>query len=118
MKKILVVDDDLDILTAINLILTRNSFNVEMISDWKNIPHAIKSYSPDLILLDVSLSGADGREICSKLKKSKQTGHIPIILVSAYYNLINNLKDCGADDIIAKPFDVTHLLDRINNNLN
>lgn len=117
MKKILVVDDDDDILTAINLILTRNSFNVEMISDWQNIPHTIKRYKPDLILLDVSLRGADGREICSKLKNSKQTAHIPIILVSAFYNLINNLRDCGADDVIAKPFDATHLVDTIVSNL-
>ena len=118
MKKILVVDDDVNILTAINLILTKNSFIVEMVSDWQNIPHSIKSYNPDLILLDVSLSGADGREICSKLKKSKQTAHIPIILVSAYYNLINNLQDCGADDIITKPFDASHLVNTVVSNLN
>jgi len=54
------------------------------------IAPVIHSFEPDLILLDVSLSGADGRDICHDLKEGNDTKHIPVVLISAYYNLINN----------------------------
>ncbi|MEP6616584.1 MAG: response regulator [Ginsengibacter sp.] len=118
MKKILVVDDEDDILNALKIILTRKMFSVETTANWKTIPQTIQTYKPDLILLDVSLSGADGRDICNELKGSKETMAIPVVLISAHYNLINNLKGCKPDAIITKPFDSSNLLNVITGNLN
>jgi DNA-binding response OmpR family regulator len=117
MSKILVVDDDHDILTVVEIVLNMNNFTVRAISKWENIANAIKSFSPDLILLDVALNGADGREICKKLKKSNETGHIPVILFSAHYDLVNNFQECMANGLITKPFETSHLLETIRKNI-
>ena len=109
-KRVLVVDDEPDILTVVSLILSRYNFKVEAISKWEHIPGAIKSFNPDLILLDVCLSGGDGRVICKQLKSSEDTVHIPVILFSANYNLLDTLKGCKPDAVITKPFDSTDLV--------
>ena len=113
MKKILVVDDEKDILTIVELILTNYGFKVEAVDNWQDIPGKIKSFQPDLILLDVSLSGSDGREICIDLKNKKETGHIPVILFSANEKFFENLGTCKPDAVIAKPFDVNDLVQTI-----
>ena len=117
MSKILVVDDDTDILTVVEILLKMNHFSVRTISRWEDIPDSINNFSPDLILLDVALGGADGREICKKLKISDETGHIPVILFSAHYDLVNNIKECLADGLITKPFETSYLLETIRKNI-
>ena len=118
MNKILVVDDDQDILSVVEILLSMNNFNVKTISKWEHIDHTIENFSPDLILLDVALGGADGREICKNLKKSNQTQHIPVILFSAHYDLVNNIKECMANGLVTKPFETSYLLDTIRKNIN
>ena len=117
MNKILVVDNDADILAVVELILNANDFNVKTISRWEDISHSIQNYSPDLILLDVALGGADGREICTALKKSVDTKHIPVILFSAQYDLANNLQECTANGLVTKPFETSYLLETIRKNI-
>jgi DNA-binding response OmpR family regulator len=63
MNKILVVDDDPDILTLVETILTMHNFSVKAILKWECIDNSLSNFKPDLVLLDVSLSGADGRDI-------------------------------------------------------
>ena len=117
MKRILVVDDEVDILTVVQIILSREQFIVETISKWEYLPYSIQYFKPDLILLDVSLSGADGREICTQLKASKDTQHIPIILFSAHHNLIENLNGSKPDAVVSKPFESSYLVETIKSNL-
>jgi Response regulator containing CheY-like receiver, AAA-type ATPase, and DNA-binding domains len=117
MSKILVVDDDHDILTVVKILLNMNNFSVKTISKWEYISEEIQKFSPDLILLDVALGSADGREICKKLKKSEETNHIPVILFSAHYDLVNNIGGCMADGLVTKPFETSYLLDTIRKNL-
>ena len=117
MNKILVVDDDADILAVVELILNANDFNVKTISRWEDISHSIQNFSPDLILLDVALGGADGRAICTALKKSVDTKHIPVILFSAQYDLVNNMQGCMANGMVAKPFETSYLLETIRKNI-
>ena len=117
MSKILVVDYDLDILTVVELVLAHNGFSVSSTLKWEEIPRLIKTFSPDLILLDVSLSGADGREICEKLKSADDTKHIPIILFSAHHNFINDMRGCKPDGMVTKPFDVPFLIETIKKNI-
>ncbi|MES1224889.1 MAG: response regulator, partial [Bacteroidota bacterium] len=80
MKKILVADDDIDILTLVKMTLGMQGFAVEAIPNWRDIDDRVKQFAPDLILLDVSLGGADGRDICKKIKQDPNTQHIPVIL--------------------------------------
>ena len=118
MKKILVVDDELDILEVVKHILKNQYFSVETLSQWQKISNTIETFKPDLILLDVSLGGADGRDICSDLKHDPATKDIPIILFSAIYNLKGNLKGCEPDAVIPKPFDAKYLVQTIDSKLN
>ena len=72
-----------------------------------------RSFCPQLILLDVFLSGIDGIEVCNKLKENERTKDIPIIMFSAHTNFTDIKKFCKADDFIAKPFDVNELVTKI-----
>ena len=117
MKKILVVDDDLDILTLMQMSLSMSGFEVETTARWQVIDERIAKFSPDLILLDVSLGGADGREICKRLKTTKDTEHIPIVLFSANIEIEKSIHDCHSQAFIAKPFSLTHLVEIIRKNM-
>lgn len=117
MKKILVIDDELEIRRVVEIILKQNNYLVEAISKWEYLSYSVQYFKPDLILLDVSLGGADGREICHRLKTSKKTAHIPVILFSAHHNLVENLNGCKPDAVITKPFDTVHLLETIKEKL-
>ncbi len=109
--------DDVDILTVVEILLKRNNYSVRAISEWNDLTSSIKSFLPDLILLDVALQGADGRDICKQLKNSKKTQHIPIILFSAHYNLVRDTRKCLADGLVTKPFEISYLLETIQKNI-
>lgn len=113
MSKILVVDDDTDILSVMEILLTMKGFEVEVTTKGENTFPKIASFKPDLILLDVLISGYDGRTICRELKASQETSHIPVIMFSAHPGAAASIADYGADDFIAKPFDVTNLLQKV-----
>ena len=114
MSKILVVDDDVDILSVMEILLSMKGFDVEVTSKGENTFPKIESFKPDLILLDVLISGHDGRVICKQLKSNKSTSHIPIIMFSAHPGAAATISDYGADDFIAKPFDVNNLIQKVN----
>ena len=118
MKKILIADDDIDILTLLKLTLGMQGFTVEAISNWKDIIARIQQFSPDLILLDVSLGGADGRDICKTLKLQNDTRHIPVILFSANLEMGESIQDCMAQAFIAKPYTLSHFLSTIRTHIN
>lgn len=113
MNKILVVDDDTDILALVETALTMNNFTVEAIPKWEKIEDNLEKFKPDLVLLDVYLAGADGRDICKKIKQDEQTHDIPVILFSANAEMGNHLEECSAEAFIAKPFELSHLIKTI-----
>ena len=115
--KILVVDDDRDILTVLQILLAQNNYTVESIFRWEQIDKTIEVFAPDLILLDISLAGADGRTICKQLKSRSETKHIPIILFSANMNVEKSFTECNANDFIAKPFEINNLVKKVFANL-
>lgn len=112
-KKIFIADDDVDILQIIKMMLETQGYEVETSSDARVIFDYHEHQLPALILLDIWMSGIDGREICSKLKELQHTQHIPVILVSANSNIAEIAKNCGASGYIAKPFEMDHLLETI-----
>ena len=109
LSKILVVDDDLDILEVLRFLLRKNGYEVILLSDAKKVIETVKEDKPDIVLLDINLSGYDGREICKYLKTVLEVS-IPIVLFSANMNYKNSYKEYGADDFIEKPFEVKRLL--------
>ena len=114
MSKILVVDDDIDILSVMEILLTMKGFEVEVTAKGENTFPKIETFKPDIILLDVLISGQDGRTICRKLKSNNETRHIPVIMFSAHPGAAATIAEYGADDFIAKPFDVANLLQKVN----
>ncbi|MEP6749585.1 MAG: response regulator [Bacteroidota bacterium] len=84
MKKILVADDDTDILTLVKMTLKMNGYAVEAVSQWQEVDNRIHVFNHNLIILNVSLGGADGRDICKRLKEKGNTHDIPIILFSVH----------------------------------
>ncbi|HEY8689060.1 MAG TPA: response regulator [Chitinophagaceae bacterium] len=117
MKKILVVDDDINILTVVQLVLEASGFEAATIFKWQQIYTQVDTFKPDLILLDVSLGTQDGRNICKQLKLNNDTKHIPVILFSANHNIEKSISECFADSFIAKPFDINALVEGVNKQL-
>jgi DNA-binding response OmpR family regulator len=118
MNKILVVDDDPDILELVKIMLTMNNFKVEALARWQDIDDTIESFRPDLVLLDVSLGGADGRDICKNMRLTKETSNIPVILFSANAEMGKYIKECHAHAFVAKPFELSHLVNTIKSCVN
>lgn len=110
MKSILVADDNPAILDALRIMLEEEGYHVTTTEDGAVAKH-IKAPLPDLLLLDVWMSGIDGRDICKHLKSADETKHIPIVMISATKGLEQIAKDAGADDFISKPFQMDHLLE-------
>ncbi len=117
-KKILVIDDDSDILEILGLLLTGEGYEVNMLTHGDSIFESIKDFQPDLLLLDVMLAGMDGRVICKNIKENQLTSLLPVILISGTHDLKNSLHLPGApNDFIAKPFDIGILLEGIERQL-
>jgi CheY-like chemotaxis protein len=115
MRKILAVDDDNDILDVIRIILEDEGYEVATLTNGRNIIDSITNIRPDLILLDVMLSGMDGREICRTIKANLTLNPIPIIMISASHNLqnYNNLPG-PPNGFIPKPFDIDKFVHVVN----
>ena len=116
-KKILAVDDDLYILDALVELLKYSGYDVNTTPRGDEVFKKIDECVPDLILLDVMLSGTDGREICKQLKSNIATSGIPVIMISATPSISDSVKSFGANDFIAKPFDIFQLLNKIEKQL-
>lgn len=115
--KILVVDDDPDILSVMEILLSMKGFEVEVTARGDNTFSKLESFQPNLILLDVLISGHDGRAICKEIKDEPQYANIPVLMLSAHPGAAATISDYGADGFISKPFDVENLLKKINEQL-
>lgn len=114
-ERILVVDDDKDILELVRYNLTKDNFIVACAVTGEEALAKLRVYSFDLILLDIMLPGRDGVEICRLLKNSKETARIPVVMLTAKgedADVVLGL-ELGADDYVTKPFSPRVLLARI-----
>ena len=112
MKKILVADDDPAICDSLQFMLEEEGYTVSTTVNGETVQKMTKEF-PDLLLLDVWMSGHDGREICKELKQQAATKHIPIILVSASRDIMRSAHEAGANDFVAKPFQMDELLGKV-----
>jgi len=113
MSKIVVVDDSVDLLEILKYFLEERGYEVEAVSSKQNLIPIIKSFSPDLIILDIYLQGEDGREICKELRSKEETKYLCILFFSAYTKALSNYKEFGADGVIEKPFGLNDIVDKI-----
>lgn len=111
--KILIVDDSKDILEGMKMFLEIKDFEVKTVSNAKTIKEDIASFNPDLLILDIYLSGFDGRELCKTLKTNKDTKHLKIILFSAASNALQDYDYYGADACLEKPFGLNDISTKI-----
>ncbi len=112
-KHILVVDDEPDILIFLQVILEDEGYTVVTSDKGEYLEQLHTGGLPDLILLDMLLSGKDGRDIVKYLKREPETRHIPVIMISAHPSAEKEARQAGADDFLAKPFDIEKLLAKI-----
>lgn len=111
--KILIVDDSKDILEGMKMFLEIKNYEVRTVSNAQSIMEEISSFDPDLLILDIFLSGFDGRELCKTLKTDKDTKHLKIILFSAASNALEDYGYYGADECLEKPFGLNDISEKI-----
>lgn len=114
LKRILVLDDNEDILEVVHEALSYAQFEVKSTSAGEQIMPLMKEFKPDLVLLDFRVSGANGGELCRQIKAHPQFNNIPVILFSAYISDVDQLMAYGCDAVIYKPFDLFELIDKVN----
>ncbi len=114
-QKILVVDDEADIVEFVEYNLRREQFEIRTANDGPTALRRAREEQPDLVLLDIMLPGIHGLEVCRLLKSGRETAHIPVIMLSAKgeeADIVTGL-ELGADDYVPKPFSMRLLLARI-----
>lgn len=114
-RRVLVVDDDEEIVEMTRLILESGGYQVIRALSGEEALKAVSSARPDLILLDISMPGMDGWEILKLLKVDEETQGIPVAMFSIKFELrdkVHGLKE-GAFDYITKPFSYDELLERV-----
>ena len=116
-KKILVIDDDENVLEVIRMFLTQAGYQVVTSATGNDIFKLIHDCQPHVILLDILLGELNGRDLCKAVKSHTKTSHIPVIIISGLHNVYNTIADEGANDIIAKPFTEATLLARVQRQL-
>ena len=111
-KKILIIEDDLDICLIEETYLQASMFQTTTLNDGLNIEEVLQKEHFDLVLLDIMLPGINGYDLCQKIR---QFTDIPIIMVTAKNQLLDKITglNTGGDDFISKPFDPAELVARV-----
>ena|SRR3569833_496769 len=113
-KRILVLDDNQDILDIVHETLTYEDFEVKSTSKGSDVIPMAESFDPNLVILDYRVAGTNGGELCRQIKSHPRFQHVPVIIYSAYLNSDSELLAYGCDAIINKPFDLSELVDTVN----
>lgn len=116
-KKILLVDDNKDLIKLFKAALEKNDYSVITLSDANKVRQAAEKEEPDLILLDIIMPGMSGYEVCEEIKTGSKTGNIPIILLTGKElepsGIAERCMGLGAEGFFIKPFDINKLLSKI-----
>lgn len=115
-KKVMIADDDAGIIGLLSIMLKQEGYEVSSTLNGATLLQMDKEL-PDLILLDICMPGVDGRDVCRSLKQKEFTKKIPIVMISASPDVERSAMDAGANDFLAKPFDLQELLKKIEKNL-
>ncbi len=112
MNKILVVEDEPDILEMVRYNLNQAGLDVETAEDAECALQSVQETLPDLIILDLMLPGIDGLDMCRQVKQDARTRHIPILMLTARKEEVDRIVglELGADDYVVKPFSPRELV--------
>lgn len=108
-KKILVLEKNKDILELINVILSEEGYELDLIRYEDEVFNHIKSFKPDAILLDIIQTTPEGTAVCEAIKSGEDTSNIPVIVLSTHPRA-ELFKEICADEVIDKPFDISYLI--------
>jgi two-component system alkaline phosphatase synthesis response regulator PhoP len=113
-KKILIVDDEPDVLKVVAFRMNKLDCEIYTAIDGQDAWEKAKQIKPDLILLDLRLPLLDGTEVCRRVKADAELSHIPVILLSASADvLVEKVNLCNADTYLLKPFNAEELLNTV-----
>lgn len=107
---ILIVEDDPQVARLILLVLQRNGYQGEIVSDGVSALKSATEKVPQLIFADLSIKGMGGEALCSALKAQENTSRIPFIVLSGDRDVEEKARLCGADDHLGKPFEFDDLI--------
>lgn len=113
MPKILVVDDDPDMVAICSLVLESEGYEVDAARNGSEALGKLADDSIDVVLLDVMMPVLDGLTLCKMVKKDPRTKDLPVVLISASTALRERGRHC-ADAVLEKPFDIDYLVDTVN----
>jgi two-component system cell cycle response regulator DivK len=108
-KRVLILDDDIDILQICTIVLKKKGFDVQTLNNSNQILNQVRTYQPDVILMDNWIPGPGGIEATRLLKQDPHTQSIPVIFFSANSNVTQLAREAHADYFLQKPFDITDL---------
>jgi DNA-binding response OmpR family regulator len=119
-KKILVVDDEIDLVETLRFPLELEGYNVLVSHDGEDALNQARKEKPDLILLDLMLPKLDGYKVCRLLKFDERYKHIPILMLTAKTQEKDKIlgMETGADEYITKPFEMDLLINKVKAYLN
>ena len=115
-KRVLIIDDDLDLLMLLERRLQKEGYSVETAASLAEAEEVIGYFSPHLVLLDINVNGEDGRKLCWKLKK-EESKEVKVVIMSGYDYDTARAVLFGADDLLPKPLHTDFLLHRVDAHL-
>ncbi len=114
-KRVLILDDDLDILQICSIVLRKKGFDVDTLSNSTHVIEKARNYQPDVILMDNWIPGPGGIQATQMLKAQPDLQFIPVIFFSANSNVAQLAGEANADYSLQKPFDIADLEDMVSN---
>jgi len=115
MKKLLIVDDEAEIVELVSMVLEQDDRSIFAAYDGEQALEIVREEQPDLVLSDIMMPRLDGRELCKRIRADSNISGTVIILMSAVHKL--EATDCDADGLIRKPFDISTISGLINRHL-
>ena len=112
-KRILLVDDDIDLLMLLGGKLQKSGYIIESPASMPEAEYVLSLFKPHLILLDINVAGDDGRQLCWKVKNTGDNREAKVVLMSGYNYAINRQLLFGADDYVAKPFHSEFVMQKV-----
>jgi DNA-binding response OmpR family regulator len=113
MKKILIIEDQKDIVDLATLILEDEGFEVYSFTEYKGYERKVNDAHADLVLLDLNLNGYHGKDICKYIKGNERLKQTSVVLMSANRDIQAVKEESGADGYISKPFDLTNFISTV-----
>jgi CheY-like chemotaxis protein len=114
-KRVLVVEDNLDLIDIIRLFVSAISDNLELATAHSGFEalESIQNQIPNLIIMDIMMPGMNGLELLERLRRVPEASRIPVLVLTGYVDAAERARDAGAQEVIIKPFDRKTFVDKV-----